>query len=40
MSITVPFFLFRPPLDEDLVAFALMMDDLAALSLSSAVSSV
>lgn len=30
MSITVPFFLFRPLLDEDLVAFALMMDDLAA----------
>lgn len=30
MSITVPFFLFRPLLDEDLVAFALMMDDLGA----------
>lgn len=40
------FFSFRPLLDEDLVAFALMMDDLEAfyrsrpLSLSSAVSSV
>lgn len=38
MSITVSFFLFRPLLDEDLVAFAVMMDDVTALYCSLSLS--